>query len=336
MPRFFAPALVALGALAFAAPLHAADADNAPEQILPPTTQLYVRWDGVTAHNELYKKSVWGPVMAGPTGDNIRTLIAKAPKLLAGSVLADPLLEGKSPQELKATLADLKAAEKLVDLLADKGIILAAEVREPAPSIRGIGSALGGLFGGKGPGAEAVLPDVQLLVVVPDAGDKAEVLNGSLRLLAKRLDMKVEAFAAAGRKGFQLDLQKEDGERVLPLPVPVKLSAAWWVEGKHFVLYVGTRKPGGVVAEFTANAAKGGITKHPLYQRCLKTGEFTSVTRGFADVAEAVGAVRSSLAPLVPGLKERLDGVGLTSVKSVVFASGFEGKESRALYEIDT
>src|SRR5262245_3773249 len=131
MPRSFAFALLAL---AFASPTFAADPPaikaDAPEKLLPPTTQIYVRWDGVTAHNEAYKKSIWGGVRAGPTGDSIRALLAKGPPFIGGQVLAEPLLDGKSPAELKATLADLKSAEKLVDLIADKGVIVAAEVRE--------------------------------------------------------------------------------------------------------------------------------------------------------------------------------------------------------------
>src|SRR5881227_2983397 len=92
------PFAFALFALVFASPAIAADpvpapaagADAAPEKLLPPSTQLYVRWDGVTAHNDAYKKSVWGGIMAGPTGDNVRALLAKAPKLLGSSVLAEP------------------------------------------------------------------------------------------------------------------------------------------------------------------------------------------------------------------------------------------------------
>ena len=39
--------------------------------------------------------------------------------------------------------------------------------------------------------------------------------------------------------------------------------------------------------------------------------------------------------PFVPGLKDRLDNTGIGGLKAVVFSSGFDGKESRALYEFD-
>ncbi len=327
MSRSFA---FALFALAFASPAFAADPPaggaDAPEKLLPPTTQLYLRWDGITAHNDAYKKSIWGGVMAGPTGDSVRAMIAKAPKLLGATVLADPLLDGKPPAELKANLADLKSAEKLIELIADKGVIVAAEVREPAPTIKGIGQAFGGLVTGKLPGPEAIMPDAQVIVMVPGAGDKAEVFYGTLRLLMKKADGKIEPFEANGRKGFRLDI---------PADGPLPLNVAWWVEGKHFVFYVGTRKPGVVIAEMSANVAKGGVTGHPLFQRCLKTGDFESITRGFVDTEKVINLAKNLAGPFVPGLKERLDSTGVSGLKAVVFSSGFDGKESRALYEFD-
>ncbi len=299
---------------------------EAPERLLPPTTQLYLRWDGITAHSDAYQKSIWGGIMAGPTGDNIRALVAKAPKLLGASVLADPLLDGKPPAELKANLADLKATEKLIALLADKGALVAAEVREPAPTLKGVGQALGGLVGGKLPGADAIIPDAQLTILVPDAGDRADVIFGSLRLLFRKAEEKIEPFEISGRKGFRLNL---------PADGPVHPHAAWWVEGKHFVFYFGTRTPAVVISEMATNATKGGLTGHPLFQRCIKPGAFESVSRGFVDTGKALDLAKSLAGPFVPGLKERLDGTGLAGVKAVVFSSGFDGKESRALYEID-
>jgi hypothetical protein len=328
MPRL----LFALFALAFASPAFAADAPavkaDAPEKLLPASTQLYVRWDGITAHGDAYKKSYWGGVMAGPTGDSLRALIARGPKLIGGKVLADPLLDGKSPNDLKATLADLKSAEKLIELLADKGVIVAAEVREPVPTLKGAAEAFGGLIGGKLPGPEALLPDGQVIVIVPDVGDRAEVLFGSLRLAMKQSDVKLEPFEAGNRNGFRLQTENDRGS-------PVQLHVAWWVEGKHFVFYAGTRQPSAIIAEMSANAAKGGLTRHPLFQRCLTTGDFESITRGFIDTDRVLGLAKNLAGPFVPGLRERLDGVGLGGLKAVVFSSGFDGKESRAVYDFD-
>src|SRR5438045_1298680 len=163
-----------------------APAQEPPEKLLSPSTQLFVKWDGVTAHAGAYKGSALGAVMAGPTGDTIRTLLAKGPKLLGANLLAEPLLDGRPPQELKAVHADLKNAEKVLDLLVEKGFIVSAEVNEPRPTIAGIGKALGGLLNGNGPAPDSFLPDARVFVIVPEAGDKSEVLFGGIRLLVRQ------------------------------------------------------------------------------------------------------------------------------------------------------
>lgn len=305
----------------------AAQAQNPPEALLSPTTQLYVRWDGVTAHADAYKNSIWGPVMAGPTGDSIRALVAKGPKLLGSEMLAEPLLDGKSPDELKAVHADLKNAGKVVDVLLDKGIIVAAEVREPRPTIGGVGKAISGILGGGGPPPGSLLPDAQVFVIVPDAGDKAPILFSTLRLLQRQFangELKPLA-PGTGRTGYEF-VSRDPGD-------PVRIG--WWLEGKHFVLYLGTVGVEDTIRSTGANAAKGGLTGHPLYQRSLKTGQFEAVTRGFVDGASVVGLVRRLAGPFVPGLGERIDGLGFGNLKAIVFASGFHGRESRALYEFD-
>jgi hypothetical protein len=340
-------------------------ADAAPEKLLSPTTQLFVRWDGVTAHAETYKKSFWGPLMAGPSGDSVRALIAKVPKLLGNSLLAEPLLDGKPPAELKANLADLKNASKLIDLLTDKGVLVGAEVREPKPTLKGIGQAFRGLLGGELPGVEALLPDLQALVIIPNAGDQSEVLFATLRLALGNDENKIEPFTVAGRKGFRVALgggsKRSATFRTSQAPAvagaggamafvaaereffiqdeqpqaPYTLQAAWWVEGKHFVLYVGTMKPDAVVAEVAANPAKGGVTGHALYKRSTQEQKFTSVARGFVDAGKVVSLAKSLAGPFVPGLNARLDELGFGNLKGIVINCGYDGREFRAVWEMD-
>jgi hypothetical protein len=326
-------------------PVAARAADPAPELLLSPTSQLYARWDGVTAHAETYKKSFWGPLMAGPTGDSIRGLLAKVPKLLGSSLLAEPLLDGKPPAELKANLADLKNASKLLDLLADKGALIGAEVREPKASLKGLGQALGSLFGGggrEGP-VDALLPDLQILAIVPDVGDKSEVLFAALRLAFSSGDSKIVPFAVGNHKGFKVkqDEERDDPPRqvrrgFIQIPdVPVSLQMAWWTEGKHFVLYIGTTKPEAMMGEVAANSAKGGVIGHPLFQRCFQVQKFASVARGFVDAGKVVSLVKSLAGPLVPGLNQRLDDLGIGNLKAILFNCGYDGKEFRAVWDLD-
>jgi hypothetical protein len=323
MPRL-APAV----ALLLVAAPGAARAQE-PEKLLSPTTQLFLRWDGVTAHQAAYDGSALGSALQGPTGDSARALLARLPKILGNQLLAGPLLEGKSPAELKAVHADLKAAEQALDLLLDKGVLVAAEVTGPRPTLGGVGKALTGLLGGQAPDPENFLPDARVLVILPDAADRAHVAFGTLRLLVTHLTnggKPVEPLPpAVGRTGFRV----ADPDKGNPVRV------AWWVEGRHVVIYAGTADPATVAKDLTANARAGGVTGHPLFQRTLKTGDFESVARGFVDTGSVVGLAKRLAGPFVPGLGEKLDALGVGNLKAVVFSSGFKGKESRALYEID-
>ena len=309
-------------ALIAAAPARAQE----PEKLLSPTTQLFVKWDGVTLHADAYKGSALGAVMAGPTGDTLRTLLKKAPKLLGANLLADPLLDGKPPAELKAVHTDLKNAEKVLGLLADTGFILAAEVNEPRPTLSGIGKAIGGLLSGNGPAPDSFLPDGRVFVIVPDVGDRAEVLFGGIRLLVRQTNTQADPLPAAlGRKGFSVTYPDKSN--------PVRV--AWWLEGKHFVFYAGSASVEAAVKGIEANVAKGGLVNHPLYQRCLKTGQFESVARGYVDSGTVVNLAKRLAGPFLPGLADKVDAIGLGNLKAIVFSSGFNGKESRALYEFD-
>src|SRR6516162_7148416 len=45
-----------------------ARAEDPPEQLLPATAQLYLRWDGIDAHKDAYRKTALGKMLAGDTG----------------------------------------------------------------------------------------------------------------------------------------------------------------------------------------------------------------------------------------------------------------------------
>src|SRR5258708_6898181 len=96
--------------------------ERTPEQLLPATTQIYARWDGITAHQKAYDASARGKMFAGETGkafDAIRDELRRKLKLdQAGA----PLLNGQSPDELRNTLASLRAAFGMPQLLAQTGL----------------------------------------------------------------------------------------------------------------------------------------------------------------------------------------------------------------------
>src|SRR5262249_9203567 len=84
------------------------------------------------------------------------------------------------------------------------GVLVGAEVREPKPTLKGLGRALEGLFGGEPPGPEMFIPDAQVLVIVPDVGEKSEILFATIRLALSTTENKIEPFTVGNRKGFKL------------------------------------------------------------------------------------------------------------------------------------
>ncbi len=328
MSRFIAIllGLVCNTSILFAQPLSGPAATataSAPENLLSPTSQVYIRWDGITSHNNAYKKSIWGGVMAGPTGGSIRELFAQWPRSL-GSVVTRPLLEGKHPAELKTTVADLKKAEGLIDVIAEKGLVISVEVKQPTPKLENVANSLRGLLTGELSGSDLLTPDLQVLVVVPDAAERADVLFASIRLILASSDIKVEPFKILDRTGFRVTHFKEAYSST---------SVAWWVEGKHFVLSVGSIAIEKTIDAVKANTSKGGITAHPLLKQCCKNPGYESVARGFVETASLIALAKMLAGPLFPGLGQRIDDLGFGNLKSIVFNSGFEGKESRATYE---
>lgn len=331
MSRLLLTALVAVTALPAAAqaPLAAVGRvtkeTNPPEHLLSPTTQFYLRWDGIASHAAAYKASIWGGIMAGPTGDSVRALLDMVRKQLGHSLLSEPLLEGKSPLELKASLADLKNAEAVIDLIVRHGVVVGAKLQTPRPTLKGVTSALGGLLSGNGPASGTLMHEGQFIAIVPDVGEKSEAFLAAIRFVTEKSEPKAESFEILGRKGL----------RLAATPQQDAIQFAAWAEGRHFVLYFGTEKLESVLSGMTANAAMGGVTAHPLFALCKKDPGYEAVTRGFVDTAHVVSLARWLGGPFVPGLSQRLDDLGIGTLKAVVFTSGFDGRESRATYALD-
>src|SRR5262245_8387535 len=122
MPRRFALVLAAL----LAVPAWAV-AQDAPEKLLPAGTQLYLRWDGLQAHQADYEKLALGKMLQGDTGKFVQNVYDQFQDLLGGAVVQQ-LLEGKPPDELKKIQADTKEAPKLVKMLGEHGLILGVEL----------------------------------------------------------------------------------------------------------------------------------------------------------------------------------------------------------------
>ena len=133
----------------------AAHAQEAPEALLPATTQVYLHWDGVEAHRTAYEKTALGKMMKGDTGTFLSSGIGDLQKTLSGLVTAQALLKGTPPDQLQKLNADISEAAKLLDFFGKRGLVIGFELRSVEP------------------------PQMQLTVIVPDAGAKPEPLFGA-------------------------------------------------------------------------------------------------------------------------------------------------------------
>jgi hypothetical protein len=78
-----------------------AHAQDAPEALLPATTQVYLHWDGVEAHRAAYEKTAVGKMMKGDLGAFLSGGIGDVQKTLSGLLTARPCCEARLPTNSK-------------------------------------------------------------------------------------------------------------------------------------------------------------------------------------------------------------------------------------------
>jgi hypothetical protein len=264
--------------------------DVTPESLLPAGAQAYFRWDGVAAHRADYTTSSLGRMMQGDTGTFVAALYKQLEEGVVLGFAVDQLLRGESPQKLKKMRMEAREAARLLPLLGEKGCLLAVEVRRLEP------------------------PQAQLTLVVPDVGPGATSVFAVLRLAAGLARAEVKESKVEGRAVAALDL----GGAWL----------AWWAEGKHAVIALGTDKPESMVK---AAAAGPHLTENALYKRLQGFKGFTTVARGFMDaktLAKLGGSRGESARRLIADM-------GVENAGALVYYSGFEGRAERGLIELD-
>ena len=260
MRRWYAAALLLLVA-------PATNAQDAPEQLLPVGTQLYVRWDGVAAHVPSYSKTALGKMMMGDTGVFVASVYKQIQEGLGSVLTVEQLLRGEAPETLQARQADVTEAGKLLGVLAANGFVLGVEVRSFDP------------------------PDIQSYLVLPNAGADPKPVIGALRLAVTM---------ARGKIG-----EKKVGDTTLYFvsdPAPVHLC--WFVAGKHAVVSFGTDEPEKVFKDVTNSPGKR-LVDSPLFKRVKEFNKFETSARLFLDLESLVrmgSAVNKDLAKLLDDL----------------------------------
>ncbi len=224
-------------------------AQDTPESLLPATTQVYLRFDGVDAHRAAHAKTALGQMLQGDTGTFLASLYKQIEEGASAAATMSQLFSGASPQQMKKMQAEAAALARLPGLIADKGFVLAFEVRSLDP------------------------PQGQLTLILPDAGAKPDPLFGALRLAAALAKANIKETRIADRTVFSLNLEV--------------VHLTWWVEGKHAVLTLGTDNPE-VVVKSTTTGKHARLSGTPLFKRLQSFDKFETAARAFIDAAAFV------------------------------------------------
>lgn len=306
--------LLAAAAALVVVPLQAAE--RTPEQLLPPTTQVYARWDGIAAHKEAYAQSARGQMFAGESGKALDALWGKLMRQAKLSLVGEPLLQGKAADELMKSHADVKALLGLPKLLAQTGIVAGFEIRPPVYDLK----TLYDLARGDPAARERLsVPQFQITLIAPGAAEKPE-LAAAVRLM-KSGSASIKEQAILDRKVTSIEAPNETA------------LVASWAEGPHFVLAVSNQPIEKIVAK--VKDAGAGITANPLVAKLAGFKDFRVVTRGFLDAGAAARSFEKLARDYAPEVWGVLEELGLTGIKSACFWDGFEGDESRGVVEID-
>jgi hypothetical protein len=238
---------------------------NAPESLLSAQTQLYFRWDGVTPHRSAYARSAAGQALAGDLGAFLQETFFRFHDLLRTSVASDKLLSGTTPEAIELLQTRVADLPKLLTLLADKGFVLAGELRSIEP------------FSG------------QLLFIVPNAGKDAAYLSSAVHLFAALRKVPVEEKVASGRKFLHFPVGS--GHLVV------------WENGDHALLALSTEPPDRVLANVPGTGPR--LADKPVLKQVNGFTQFETVIRAFVDLEPGLRLARSfskEAAKLLDGL----------------------------------
>jgi hypothetical protein len=292
--------------------------ETAPEALLSSRTQLYLRWDGADAHRAARDKSALGKTLREDAGTFLVNLLPQVLESIGRGETTRLLKQGVQAGRLEKAQADAALAPRLPDVLARHGFVVAAEVRSVLP------------------------PDVQASLILPGAGANAGPFFSAIRLYALANNLEVKAGTFAGRSVQYLDfsgvptpvatrkpvLGNRKAAVKAPAARPGAVYLAWWVEGTHAVLALGTQPPEALVHRLQEKGPR--LTDKPLFQRVRAFKEFETGIRGFIDAASLVQTAGG-----VPFVSPILDAWGLRGFKSAVLHMGFDGEFTRTVAELE-
>lgn len=294
-----------------------------PERLLPATTQVYIRWDGIPAHRDRYSQVTVGRLLESDLAGLLKYALDAFPRSLQHEFVDGKLLDGVAPARLAELQADVVRAGRLTDMIATHGVIAAAEVG-PMPNVFALAIGAAQRFGGKADGrGNPIMPKIRVTVIVPNAGQDREIVASALRLQSGDDGTRMKKESIAGRS---VDAMLKSERNVL-----------LWDEFGHLVIVVTNDDPAAVVA--SATAGENRIADHPLFRRVTEFREFPTDLRAFADLRGLMKPAKQALGLasfVTGGIGKKVDEFGLDSFESFAYYCGFDGSTRREVAELDT
>lgn len=293
-----------------------------PERLLPATTQVYFRWDGVPAHRDRYSQVTVGRLLEHDLAGLLKFALDAIPRSMQQEFVDARLLDGAAPAKLAELQADVAKAGRIADVLAKRGVIVAAEVG-PMPNVFAMAIGAAKRASGKADSqSNPLLPKIRIAIIVPDAAGDRDVVASTLRLRLGSDDKAMKQESLAGRT---VDISRQC-ERNLLL----------WDELGHLVIVVTNDDPATVVGSVITGENR--IGSHPLYRRMSEFREFPTDIRGFADLRGLMKPAKQALGLasfVTGGIGKKIDQFGLDSFESFVYLCGFDGDTRREVAELD-
>jgi hypothetical protein len=276
-PRVLCATLVLLwGGFAGSLSLRAEGAERLkPEALLSEQSVVYLRFDGLKAHQTELDKTVLAQLLAEdlhPLMDYLKKLALNA---TGPDVVAERLLAGAEPDKLIEIQKSARLMPRLIENVSQRGLLVGAET------------------------TMAPLPGAQATIVFPGAAEPEyrDGLFAAVRLIAILSDREVEETEQNGRTMLKIS----KGPATL----------ACWQEGDHVVSTFGTAPPDGVVAR--AKGKGENLTAHPLFKQLGQFHDYDTYARGFIDTKRGVDFARGIFPPAA-GTLDEIGLSGVTSV----------------------
>ena len=214
---------------------------------------------------------------------------------LGPDVVARRLLAGGAPEELTALQADAEQLPRVLEALRQRGLLLGVEL------------------------AEGIIPGVQVTLVFPGGGgdEVRPAMQSAVRLATRLAEIKLSERVADGRtllEGGFLGLGR----------------LAYWQEGAHFVVTIGTMPTDTAIA--LADGKGDSLVDNPRWKELCSFNEYETYARAQVDTERLQRILTQWVAPAKPILEQ----LGVDTLTRVSLQLGVEGRYQRLTAVLDT